>query len=129
MTHIISKVSDLSECDKAHFDKDDEYSDRGTTDDSTDPMEDDQSERKRKKLMEAISSIGGQMRKTLNERSEASIQMSEFSTEGEGDKINLSDLIHTMEETTAVSNRTTKQLKDLTRLSTGRSLKLRILKP
>ncbi|XP_067084773.1 U3 small nucleolar RNA-associated protein 14 homolog A isoform X2 [Osmerus mordax] len=72
-------------------------------------------ERKNRKLLEAISSLGGKKRKKLAERSEASIQVSEFTVnaEGEGEKINLSDLIGTMDKTTASLSKTKKQLKNL----------------
>uniref|UniRef100_A0A3B4AFY5 Uncharacterized protein n=1 Tax=Periophthalmus magnuspinnatus TaxID=409849 RepID=A0A3B4AFY5_9GOBI len=55
-------------------------------------------ERKRNKLVQAISSMGGGHRSTrLEERSEAVIQVSEFGVNavGEGSKIELSDLIPT----------------------------------
>ncbi|KAJ7996270.1 hypothetical protein DPEC_G00235350 [Dallia pectoralis] len=72
-------------------------------------------ERKHCKLLEAISSLGGKKRKKLTERSEASVQVSEFTVnaEGEGDKINLSDLIGTLEKTPTVLTATKKQLKNL----------------
>ncbi len=71
-------------------------------------------ERKRQKLLEAISALDGR-RKKKGERSEAAVQMSEFTVnaEGEGDKIDLSDLIGTMEKTPAVPSKTKKQLKNL----------------
>uniref|UniRef100_A0A4W5QT50 UTP14A small subunit processome component n=1 Tax=Hucho hucho TaxID=62062 RepID=A0A4W5QT50_9TELE len=72
-------------------------------------------ERKHCKLLEAISSLGGKKRKKLTERSEASIQVSEFTVnaEGEGDKINLSDLIGTLDKTPSALIKTKKQLKNL----------------
>ncbi|XP_046899167.1 U3 small nucleolar RNA-associated protein 14 homolog A [Hypomesus transpacificus] len=72
-------------------------------------------ERKNRKLLEAISSLGGKKRKKLAERSEACIQVSEFTVnaEGEGEKINLSDLIGTMDKTTASLSKTKKQLRNL----------------
>ncbi|XP_068602084.1 U3 small nucleolar RNA-associated protein 14 homolog A [Brachionichthys hirsutus] len=72
-------------------------------------------ERKRQKLLGAISSLGGKRRRTLGERSEAAVQMSEFTVnaEGEGPKIDLSDLIGTMEKTPAVSSKTRRHLKYL----------------
>lgn len=72
-------------------------------------------ERKNRKLLEAISSLGGKKRKKLAERSEASIQVSEFTVnaEGEGEKINLSDLISTMDKTTTALSKTKKQLKNI----------------
>ncbi|XP_026152048.1 U3 small nucleolar RNA-associated protein 14 homolog A [Mastacembelus armatus] len=72
-------------------------------------------ERKRQKLLEAISALGGGRKKKLGERSEAAVQVSEFTViaEGEGDKIDLSDLIGTVKKTPAVSAKTKKQLKHL----------------
>lgn len=72
-------------------------------------------ERKHKKLLEAISSMGGRKRKKQNERSEASVQVSEFfvNAEGTGEKINLSDLLGTVEKTSGASNKTKKQLRNL----------------
>lgn len=55
----------------------------------------------------------------MGERSEAAVQMSEFSvtTAGEaGDQIDLSELIGTMEQTSGVSGQSTKQLKNLQRI-------------
>ncbi|XP_044073249.1 U3 small nucleolar RNA-associated protein 14 homolog A [Siniperca chuatsi] len=72
-------------------------------------------ERKRQKLLEAISALDGKRKKKLEERSEAAVQMSEFTVnaEGEGDKIDLSDLIATMEKNPAFPTKTKKQLKNL----------------
>uniref|UniRef100_A0A4W5LDC9 Uncharacterized protein n=1 Tax=Hucho hucho TaxID=62062 RepID=A0A4W5LDC9_9TELE len=70
-------------------------------------------ERKHCKLLEAISSLGGKKRKKLTERSEESIQVSEFTVKGEGDKINLSDLIGTLGKTPSALMKTKKQLKNL----------------
>ncbi|XP_041638329.1 U3 small nucleolar RNA-associated protein 14 homolog A [Cheilinus undulatus] len=77
--------------------------------------EDGEDERKRLKLLEAISSLGGKRKKTLGERSEATVQMSEFSVnaDGEGEKVDLSDLIGSLEKTPAVPSKTKKQLKTL----------------
>ncbi|XP_068185262.1 U3 small nucleolar RNA-associated protein 14 homolog A [Antennarius striatus] len=95
----------------------DEEEDLNKTDENI-PSEEDESEedeRKRQKLLEAISSLGGQRRKTLGERSEAAVQMSEFTVnaDGERDKVDLSDLIGTMEKTPNVSNKTKRQLEHL----------------
>ncbi|XP_005165685.1 uncharacterized protein isoform X1 [Danio rerio] len=72
-------------------------------------------ERKHNKLLEAISSMGGRKRKKQSERSEASVQVSEFfvNAEGAGDKINLSDLLGVVEKTAGASNKTKKQLRNL----------------
>ncbi|XP_035290994.1 U3 small nucleolar RNA-associated protein 14 homolog A [Anguilla anguilla] len=71
-------------------------------------------ERKHRKLLDAISSLGGKKRRKLAERSEASAQISEFSVsaEGAGEKITLGDLLGTIEKT-AVITKTKKQLKNL----------------
>uniref|UniRef100_A0A8C2GFR6 UTP14C small subunit processome component n=1 Tax=Cyprinus carpio TaxID=7962 RepID=A0A8C2GFR6_CYPCA len=54
-------------------------------------------------------------RKKQNERSEASVQVSEYfvNAEGTGDKVNLSDLLGTVEKTSGASNKTKKQLRNL----------------
>uniref|UniRef100_A0A3Q3JIA6 UTP14C small subunit processome component n=1 Tax=Monopterus albus TaxID=43700 RepID=A0A3Q3JIA6_MONAL len=72
-------------------------------------------DRKRQKLLEAISALGGKRKKRLGERSEAAVQMSEFTVnaEGEGDKIDLSDLIGTMDKTPAISAKTKNRLRKL----------------
>ncbi|KAG7484224.1 hypothetical protein MATL_G00047130 [Megalops atlanticus] len=72
-------------------------------------------ERKHRKLLDAISSLDGKKRRKLAERSEASAQVSEFSisAEGTGDKITLSDLIGTIEQSPSVVTKTKKQLKNL----------------
>ncbi|XP_051750452.1 U3 small nucleolar RNA-associated protein 14 homolog A isoform X2 [Ctenopharyngodon idella] len=72
-------------------------------------------ERKHNKLLEAISSMGGRKRKKQNERSEASLQVSEFfvNAEGTGEKVVLSDLLGTVEKTPGTSNKTKKQLRNL----------------
>ncbi|XP_037343553.2 U3 small nucleolar RNA-associated protein 14 homolog A [Pungitius pungitius] len=84
---------------------------------SEEEWEDGEDERKRQKLLEAISALGSKRKKTLRERSEPSVQMSEFTVkaDGEGDKIDLSDLIGTVEKTSAVPAKTKKQLKNLQR--------------
>uniref|UniRef100_A0A8B9HB39 UTP14C small subunit processome component n=1 Tax=Astyanax mexicanus TaxID=7994 RepID=A0A8B9HB39_ASTMX len=72
-------------------------------------------ERKHTKLLEAISSLGGRRRMKQTERSEASLQVSEFSVaaDGAGEKVELSDLLGTMEKTPGAPNKTKKQLKNL----------------
>uniref|UniRef100_A0A671RKI4 U3 small nucleolar RNA-associated protein 14 homolog A-like n=1 Tax=Sinocyclocheilus anshuiensis TaxID=1608454 RepID=A0A671RKI4_9TELE len=72
-------------------------------------------ERKHKKLLEAISSMGGRKRKKQSERSEASVQVSEFfvNAEGTGEKVNISDLLGTVEKTSGAANKTKKQLRNL----------------
>ncbi|XP_062844770.1 U3 small nucleolar RNA-associated protein 14 homolog A isoform X2 [Trichomycterus rosablanca] len=77
--------------------------------------EEDEDERKHIKLLEAISSLGAKRRKKHAERSEASVQVSEFSVnaEGAGDKVQLSDLLGSMEQTPGAPKKTKKQLKNL----------------
>ncbi|XP_060944434.1 U3 small nucleolar RNA-associated protein 14 homolog A [Limanda limanda] len=72
-------------------------------------------ERKRQKLLEAINALGVQRKKKLAERSEASVYMSDFTVtaEGEGDKMDLSELIVTVEKNPGVPAKTKKQLKNL----------------
>ncbi|CAB1417864.1 unnamed protein product [Pleuronectes platessa] len=72
-------------------------------------------ERKRQKLLEAINALGVQRKKKLAERSEASVYMSDFTVtaEGEGDKMDLSELIVTVDKNPAVPAKTKKQLKNL----------------
>ncbi|PWA18814.1 hypothetical protein CCH79_00020494 [Gambusia affinis] len=79
--------------------------------------DDGEDERKRQKLLEAIRSLGGKRKKALGERSEAAGQMSEFSVNpdaGPG-KVQLSDLIGSLEKTPAVPAKSKKQLKNLQR--------------
>ncbi|KAK2906427.1 U3 small nucleolar RNA-associated protein 14 homolog A [Channa argus] len=89
--------------------------DDNITSEEEDEEDDGGDERKRQKLLEAISALGGKRKKKLGERSEAAVHMSEFTVnaEGEGDKIDLAELIGTIEETPAVPARTKKQLKSL----------------
>ncbi|KAM4609314.1 U3 small nucleolar RNA-associated protein 14 homolog A [Polymixia lowei] len=96
------------------YDDDEEVLDEGDANITSDE-ESGEDERKHQKLLDAISSLGGKRKRNLAERSEATIQMSEFSVnaEGEGDKINLSDLIGSIDKTPAVSTKTKKQLKNL----------------
>ncbi|XP_018602055.2 U3 small nucleolar RNA-associated protein 14 homolog A isoform X1 [Scleropages formosus] len=72
-------------------------------------------ERKHRKLLEAISALGGKKRRKLAERSEASVQVSEFavSAEGAGEKISLSDLLGAMDQTPSAVKSTKKQLQNL----------------
>ncbi|KAF7688455.1 hypothetical protein HF521_013262 [Silurus meridionalis] len=75
-------------------------------------------DRKHTKLLEAISSLGGKRRRMQAERSEASLQVSEFSVnaEGAGEKVQLSDLLGTVEKTPGAPNKTKKQLRNLQNL-------------
>ncbi|XP_047457549.1 U3 small nucleolar RNA-associated protein 14 homolog A [Mugil cephalus] len=86
-------------------------------DNSEEDEGDAENERKRQKLLDAIGALGGKRKKTQGERSEAAVQMSEFTVnaEGEGDKIDLSDLIGTVEKTPTVPAKTKKQLQNLQR--------------
>ncbi|KAI5615751.1 U3 small nucleolar RNA-associated protein 14-like A [Silurus asotus] len=80
--------------------------------------EDVDDDRKHTKLLEAISSLGGKRRRMQAERSEASLQVSEFSVnaEGAGEKVQLSDLLGTVEKTPGAPNKTKKQLRNLQNL-------------
>ncbi|KAM5145688.1 LOW QUALITY PROTEIN: U3 small nucleolar RNA-associated protein 14 homolog A-like [Mantella aurantiaca] len=71
-----------------------------------DQDEESDSARKHQKLLDAISSLDGKKRRRLAERTEASVQVSEFgiSSEGAGEKISLSDLIDPIKKTTSLSN-------------------------
>ncbi|KAM4664540.1 U3 small nucleolar RNA-associated protein 14 homolog A isoform 2-T2 [Discoglossus pictus] len=67
--------------------------------------EDSDNERKHRKLLDAISSLDGKKRRKLQERTEASLQVSEFgiSSEGTGEKISLSDLIEPIKKSTSLA--------------------------
>ncbi|XP_060910018.1 U3 small nucleolar RNA-associated protein 14 homolog A isoform X2 [Labrus mixtus] len=113
-----SEVADDSAVKKTEVvydEEEDEEEDLNDNVTSEEEEEDGEDERRRQKLLEAISALGGKRKKTLGERSEAAVQLSEFSVnaEGEGDKINLSDLIGSMDKTPQVSTKTKKQLKTL----------------
>uniref|UniRef100_A0A8C5PMQ9 U3 small nucleolar RNA-associated protein 14 homolog A n=1 Tax=Leptobrachium leishanense TaxID=445787 RepID=A0A8C5PMQ9_9ANUR len=75
---------------------------------------DSDTERKHRKLLDAISSLDGKKRRKLTERTEASLQVSEFgiSAEGAGDKLSLSDLIQPSNKSSALST-VKKQLKNI----------------
>ncbi|NP_001082522.1 UTP14A, small subunit processome component L homeolog [Xenopus laevis] len=62
--------------------------------------EDSNAQRKHQRLLDAISSLDGKKRRKLAERTEASLQVSEFgiSSEGAGEKISLSDLIEPIQK-------------------------------
>ncbi|XP_072286287.1 U3 small nucleolar RNA-associated protein 14 homolog A isoform X2 [Pyxicephalus adspersus] len=89
---------------------------------SEDEQEDDDSEHKHQKLLEAISSLDGKKRRKLAERTEASLQVSEFgiSAEGAGEKISLSDLIEPIKQT----NNLSKVKKQLNKLKDQKSVEL-----
>ncbi|XP_039621976.1 U3 small nucleolar RNA-associated protein 14 homolog A isoform X1 [Polypterus senegalus] len=72
-------------------------------------------ERKHQKLLEAIGALDGKKKRKLAERSEASSQVSEFalSSEGAGEKIELSDLLHTICSSTPSLSSVKNQLKVL----------------
>ncbi|KAL0993969.1 hypothetical protein UPYG_G00116250 [Umbra pygmaea] len=75
----------------------------------------DDEERKHSKLLDAIRSLGGKRRKKLTERSEASIQVSEFAVnaEGEGDKIHLSELIENIDKASTSLSKAKQRLNKL----------------
>ncbi|XP_063794444.1 U3 small nucleolar RNA-associated protein 14 homolog A [Pseudophryne corroboree] len=72
----------------------------------SDNEEDSDNEEKHQQLLDTISSLDGKKRRRkLAERSEASVHVSEFgiSSEGAGEKINLSDLIVPIKKTASLS--------------------------
>ncbi|XP_078403190.1 U3 small nucleolar RNA-associated protein 14 homolog A isoform X1 [Cetorhinus maximus] len=75
--------------------------------------DDSDDERKHQKLLEAISSLSGKKKKKLAERTEASLQVSEFtvSSEGANEKIELSDLLGTIQPSSSSLDSVKKQLK------------------
>ncbi|XP_069011292.1 U3 small nucleolar RNA-associated protein 14 homolog A [Embiotoca jacksoni] len=113
-----SDVTDQSSGLKAEevHDEEEEEDLKGADEDIT--SEEDEDERKRQKLVEAIGGLGGTRRRgRLGERSEAALTVSEFtvSAEGEADRVDLSDLVGTLDKTPAVPAKTRKQLKSLQR--------------
>ncbi|XP_010777771.1 U3 small nucleolar RNA-associated protein 14 homolog A [Notothenia coriiceps] len=116
-TTVTEKLAEVKP-DVVYDDGDDEFLSKEDGNISSEEEEEDgggKDERKRQKLLEAISALGGKRQKKLGERSEAAVLMSEFTVnaEGEGDKIDISDLIGSMEKTSAVPAKTKKQLKNL----------------
>ncbi|KAI9527584.1 hypothetical protein NQZ68_028806 [Dissostichus eleginoides] len=114
---VTEKIAEVK-TDVVYDDGDDEFLSKEDGNISSEEEEEEdggKDERKRQKLLEAISALGGKRQKKLGERSEAAVLMSEFTVnaEGEGDKIDLSDLIGSMEKTSAVPAKTKKQLKNL----------------
>ncbi|XP_061650627.1 U3 small nucleolar RNA-associated protein 14 homolog A [Phyllopteryx taeniolatus] len=98
------------------YDFDEDGLDKADETIASDAEEDSDDERKRQKLVEAISSLGGTRRKKMfGERSEPAVQKSEFTVNagGEGVKINLTDLMKSMHKISAVSSKAKKQLKKL----------------
>uniref|UniRef100_A0A087YSC1 UTP14C small subunit processome component n=1 Tax=Poecilia formosa TaxID=48698 RepID=A0A087YSC1_POEFO len=89
--------------------------DRGEEETVSGEEDEGEDERKRQKLLEAIRSLGGKRKKALGERSEAAGHMSEFSVNPDGGpgKVQLSDLIGSLEKTSAVPAKSRKQLKNL----------------
>ncbi|XP_029314613.1 U3 small nucleolar RNA-associated protein 14 homolog A [Cottoperca gobio] len=116
---VTGKITDVRP--NVMYDDEDDEEDLSKADENITSEEEEEDggedERKRQKLLEAISVLGGKRQKKLGERSEAAVQMSEFTVnaEGQGDKIDLSDLIGTMDKTSAVPAKTKKQLKNLQR--------------
>ncbi|KAM4730645.1 LOW QUALITY PROTEIN: U3 small nucleolar RNA-associated protein 14 homolog A [Anableps anableps] len=97
------------------YEEEDGSMDRAEEDIRSSEEDEGEDERKRQKLLEAIRCLGGKRNKALGERSEAAIHMSEFSvnTDGGPGKVQLSDLIGSLEETPAVPAKSRKQLKHL----------------
>ncbi|XP_068930154.1 U3 small nucleolar RNA-associated protein 14 homolog A isoform X2 [Petaurus breviceps papuanus] len=79
---------------------------------SEEDEEDDDGERKHRKLLETIGSLDGKNRQRLAERSEASLQVSEFnvSTEGTGEKLELAELLASIKPSSSLGT-VKKQLK------------------
>lgn len=101
---------------EALVDEEDELSpDEENVISASEDEEDGNNDRKHAKLLEAISSLGGKRQRMQAERSEASVQVSEFSVnaEGAGEKVQLSDLLGSMEKTPGAPNATKKQLRNL----------------
>ncbi|XP_069602195.1 U3 small nucleolar RNA-associated protein 14 homolog A isoform X1 [Ranitomeya imitator] len=88
--------------------------------------DDEDAERKHQKLLEAITALGGNKRKKLSERTEAGLQVSEFSisAEGAGEKISLTDLIDPIKKVTPLSN----VKKQLNKLKETKSVELPLSK-
>ncbi|XP_043830509.1 U3 small nucleolar RNA-associated protein 14 homolog A isoform X2 [Dromiciops gliroides] len=74
--------------------------------------EDNDAERKHRKLLETIGGLDGKSRQRLAERSEASLQVSEFSigTEGTGEKLELAELLAPVKSSSSLGT-VKKQLK------------------
>ncbi|MED6236394.1 hypothetical protein ATANTOWER_008497 [Ataeniobius toweri] len=91
--------------------------DRGEEDVISSEEDEVEHERKRQKLLEGISTLGGK-RRAQGERSEAAVHMSEFSvnTDGGPGKVKLSDLIGIFEKNPAVPAKSRRQLKNLRRV-------------
>uniref|UniRef100_A0A3B3UFK6 Uncharacterized protein n=2 Tax=Poecilia TaxID=8080 RepID=A0A3B3UFK6_9TELE len=105
---LVVLCSNLRSCSHSEEDRPEEETVSGEEDEGED-------ERKRQKLLEAIRSLGGKRKKALGERSEAAGHMSEFSVNPDGGpgKVQLSDLIGSLEKTSAVPAKSRKQLKNL----------------
>uniref|UniRef100_A0A672LQZ6 Uncharacterized protein n=1 Tax=Sinocyclocheilus grahami TaxID=75366 RepID=A0A672LQZ6_SINGR len=74
-------------------------------------------QKQKKKLLKCPKQLFDQLmlvypRKKQSERSEASVQVSEFFVNAE-EKVNISDLLGTVENTSGASNKTKKQLRNL----------------
>ncbi|KAM7380962.1 hypothetical protein PAMP_004226 [Pampus punctatissimus] len=98
------------------YDDDDDDDDDDEEANISSEEEEEEDERRRHKLLEAISALGGRRKRTLGERSEAAVQMSEFTVNAEGGGeggVQLSDLIGSLDQNPAVPNKTKKQLKNL----------------
>ncbi|XP_068812740.1 U3 small nucleolar RNA-associated protein 14 homolog A [Struthio camelus] len=73
---------------------------------SEDEGAEDDGERRHQQLLEAVSSLSGQKRRKLAERTEASVQVSEFnvSCKGAGEKLVLSELLQPIKAKSALSS-------------------------
>ncbi|KAM7407970.1 hypothetical protein PAMA_003618 [Pampus argenteus] len=102
------------------YDDDDDEEEEKEANISSEEEEEEENERRRHKLLEAISALGGRRKRPLGERSEAAVQMSEFTVSAEGGGggggeggVQLSDLIGSLDQNPEVPNKTKKQLKNL----------------
>ncbi|XP_064319584.1 U3 small nucleolar RNA-associated protein 14 homolog A isoform X1 [Phalacrocorax carbo] len=83
-------------------------------------------ERRHRQLLEAVSSLSGRRRQKLAERTEASVQVSEFnvSCEGAGEKLVLSELLQPIRPKSALSS----VKKELTRVKQKKAVELPLSK-
>ncbi|XP_075042338.1 U3 small nucleolar RNA-associated protein 14 homolog A [Mixophyes fleayi] len=93
---------------------------------ASDNEEDSDNERKHQQLLDTISSLDGKRRRKLAERTEAGLQVSEFgiSSEGAGEKIDLSDLIQPIKKSTSFKE----VKKQLNKLNEKKSVELPLSK-
>ncbi|NXW47606.1 UT14A protein, partial [Nyctiprogne leucopyga] len=83
-------------------------------------------ERRHQRLLEAVSALSGRKRRKLAERTEASVQVSEFnvSSKGAGEKLVLSELLQPIRRTSALSS----VRKELTKVKQKKAVELPLSK-